>query len=286
MQDPLIQFVIIGVALFMTYQVFNDETEIVKAKRIIIDKSILEVLAGTFERSWLRKPSPVEMQGLVQDHLKEEILYREALALGLDKNDPIIRRRLRQKMEFLNQDISDPPKASDEVLQQFLDKHKDRFTKPPKMSFQQVFFSFGSSGQGKVNAAARLARLGGLSPGETDLATIGDPTLLTKAMRDVDPTAIGRIFGSEFAKQLFTLPTKEWVGPIKSGFGFHLVYIFQIMPGSAPSLAEVRKAVEGEWLAEQREIANERFFKILHDRYTIEIYDDGSYGSDEKTKLQ
>ncbi|MCP4072172.1 MAG: peptidyl-prolyl cis-trans isomerase, partial [Hyphomicrobiales bacterium] len=120
----------------------------------------------------------------------------------------------------------------------------------------------------------------------TDLATIGDPTLLTKAMRDAEPTEIARVFGHEFTKELFDLPTKEWAGPVKSGFGFHLVYIVQLIPGSAPSLTEVRKAVEGEWLAEQRKIANQRFFKILQDRYTVEIYDDGSYGNDEKAKLQ
>ncbi|MCP4071494.1 MAG: hypothetical protein GY742_07100, partial [Hyphomicrobiales bacterium] len=208
----MFQFIIIGVALFATYQFFNDETDSVEEKRIVIDNNMLERLAGTFERSWLRKPSRGELKGLIQDHLKEEILYREALALGLDQNDPIIRRRLRQKMEFLNQDISDPPKASDQVLQQYLDKHEDRFRTPPKMSFKQIFFKSGSSGKGKMNAAAQLSRLDGLSPGETDLATIGDPTLLTKAMRDAEPTEIARVFGHEFTKELFDLPTKEWAG--------------------------------------------------------------------------
>ena len=272
LKDPLFHFVILGAVLFSAYLYVNDDAEVYEPKRIVIDQSLLSRLAGPFEQTWKRKPTTEEVSGLIREYIKEEVLYREALELGLDTNDPVIRRRMRQKMEFLNQDISDPPQATDAVLQVYLDTHQDAFLQPPRASFVQLFFKLDSADD-LERAKVQLLKLEGLSLPETDIAVSGDPTLLTVSMQNSNPAEVARVFGQEFTKELFTLPDRKWAGPIRSGFGIHLVYIEDQTPAEAPMLKDVRKAVEREWLSEQRVIANDRFFQILRDRYTVEVYE-------------
>lgn len=272
LKDPLFHFVILGALLFSTYQLVSDDVEASDPQHIVINQGLVKRLAGSFERSWLRQPTKTELNGLIQEHLKEEILYREALALGLDKDDPVIRRRLRQKMEFLNQDISDPPKASDDVLQQYLDKHQDTFRLPPRVSFSQMFFREDGV-KGRMRAEAALVKFRSHSLSEIDLEAHGDPTLLPARMQDASPASIAKTFGQEFSKELFSLPLNQWVGPIESGFGLHLLYIDSLVPSEAAVLDDVRKNVAREWLSEQRQLTNDRFFQILRDRYVVEISD-------------
>ena len=269
LKDPLFHFVVLGAVLFTAYLYVNDDIEVSEPKRIIIDQNVLARLTVPFEQSWMRKPTEEELNGLVHEYIKEEILYREALELGLDKDDPVIRRRMRQKMEFLNQDVSDPPKATDAVLQAYLDKHKSAFLRPPRASFTQLFFKLDSA-DAIERTKAYLVKLQGLSLDQTDLAAIGDTTLLTASMNDASPAEVARVFGQEFAKKLFTFGELKWVGPIRSGFGIHLVYIEKLVPVEIPALEDTRKAVEREWLSEQRSIANDRFFQILRGRYIID----------------
>jgi parvulin-like peptidyl-prolyl isomerase len=272
LKDPLFHFFILGAVLFSAYLYVNDDVEVYEPKRIVVDQNMLVRLISPFQQTWKRKPTDEEINGLIREYIKEEVLYREALELGLDKDDPVIRRRMRQKMEFLNQDISDPPQATDAILQTYLDKNKDVFVQPPRASFTQVFFKLDSADDIE-RAKAQLVKLEGLSLAETDIAASGDPTLLTVSMRDASPAEISRVFGQEFAKELFTLPDRKWAGPIRSGFGLHLVFIDKQIPAAAPALEDVRKAVEREWLSEQRATANARFFQILRDRYVVEIID-------------
>jgi len=272
LKDPLCHFVILGALLFSAYQLANDAVEAFDPQRIVIEQGVLKRLASSFERSWLRQPTRAELNGLIQEHLKEEILYREALALGLDKNDPVIRRRLRQKMEFLNQDISDPPEASDDVLQQYLNTHQDTFRQPPRVSFSQMFFREDGV-KGRMRAEAALVKFRSHSLSEIDLEAHGDPTLLTARMQDASPASVAKTFGQEFSKELFSLPLNQWVGPIESGFGLHLLYIDSLVPSEAAVLDDVRKNVAREWLSGQRQLANDRFFQILRDRYVVEISD-------------
>jgi len=272
LKDPLFHFVVLGAILFTAYLYVNEDIEVSEPKRIIIDQNVLARLTVPFTQSWMRKPTKEELNGLVHEYIKEEIIYREALELGLDKDDPVIRRRMRQKMEFLNQDISDPPKATDAVLQVYLDKHKSAFVRPPMATFTQLFFRLDSADDVE-RIKAHLVELHGLTIEQTDLAAIGDTTLLTASMIDASPAEVARVFGQEFAKELFTFGDQKWVGPIRSGFGLHLVYIEKLVQSETPALEDIRKAVERDWLSEQRNIANNRFYQILRDRYVVETLD-------------
>ncbi len=272
LHDPLFHFAILGAGLFSAYLYVSDDVDVYEPKRIVVDQNMLVRLISPFQQTWKREPTSEELNGLIREHIKEEVLYREALELGLDKDDPVIRRRMRQKMEFLNQDISDPPRATDEILQTYLDKNKDVFALPPRAFFTQLFFKLDSADD-IARAKAHLVKIEGLSLNETDIAASGAPTLLTSSRQDASPAEVARVFGQEFATELFTLPDRKWAGPIRSGFGAHLVYIEKLIPAKEPALEDVRKAVEREWLSEQRAIANTRFYQILRDRYVVEITD-------------
>lgn len=272
LKDPLFHFAILGAVLFSAYLYVNDDVDVYEPKRIVINQGSLSRLTGPFEQTWKRKPTSEEMNGLIQEYIKEEVLYREALELGLDKNDPVIRRRLRQKMEFLNQDISDPPQATDAILQAYLDKNKDAFVQPPRASFTQLFFKLDSADDIE-RAKEKRVELEALPFAKIDIMANGDPTLLTASMQDASSAEVTSIFGREFAKELFAMPARKWVGPVRSGFGIHLVYIENQTPAAAPALANVRKNVEREWLFEYRDTANARFYQILRDRYVVEILD-------------
>ena len=270
-KDPLFQFVVIGAVLFSTFQFFSEPAVEENANRIVIDNRIINTIAASYERSWMRKPTKIEMDGMIQDYLKEEILYREALKLGLDKNDTVIRRRLRQKMDFLSRDLMEPPAPSNDMLQEYLEANKEKFLTPPRATFSQVYFKFNKSDSAEDRTKSALENLKGLVPGETSLESFGDATMLPGAMNNVTPFDIAKLFGQEFANSLFSLPVKQWAGPTKSGFGLHLIYIDELVPSAPPTLAIVRKTVEREWRDKQRKENNKLVFQAFRDQYDVEI---------------
>ena len=152
LREPLTHFLVLGAALFLLYSHVGDATD-EQPDHIMIDATQIQVLADQFQRTWMRPPTRDELQGLTEDFIKEEILYREALALGLDQNDLIIRRRMRQKMEFLTADLVEQQQVTDAELQTYLEANAERFTEPPRVSFQQVFFSTENGGQERISAA-------------------------------------------------------------------------------------------------------------------------------------
>jgi len=270
--EPLVHFLVLGAALFMLYTGFSGQSAVTNPRHIVVDELQLQRLAQEFQRTWMRPPTRQELDGLVAGFVDEEILYREALALGLDQDDLVIRRRLRQKMEFLNADLTEPPAASDADLQAYLDAHRDAFREPERFSFSQVFLKSGDSGgDARKRAASLLEELQAHPPAAADVTALGDPTLLPDGMQRATADDISRAFGREFADSLVAAPVGEWSGPYASGYGLHLVYIAQHSPASGVVLADVRQAVEREWSAEQRRVANERFYQAMRDRYSIEI---------------
>jgi hypothetical protein len=266
LREPLVHFLLGGLALFALYgQVAGPASS--RPDRIVVSEGRVAMLAQTFERTWMRPPSPAELRGLVDDYVTEEILYREALALGLDQDDLVVRRRMRQKMEFLNEGIAEvEPDEAD--LRAFLEAHPERFALPPRSSFVQVFVASEGLEAARTRAAELLARL---RRGE-DAAALGDPTLLPREMRAATPAQVSQRFGAAFAERLSELPEGAWSGPIPSSFGLHLVKVGERVPGRLPALAEVRDAVAREWAAEQRSRARARFYEALRARYEIEVH--------------
>jgi hypothetical protein len=263
----LVHFLLLGGLLFGAWYVFNDQTPISDANRIVIDEAQVASLAASFQRTWLRLPTHEELAGLVQDRVKEEILYREALALGLDQDDQVIRRRLRQKMEFLSTDLTEPKPPTEAELQAYLDAHRDRFRTSESLSFTQVYLKEDE----QERATALLQRLAGHPPSQLELDQLGDASLLPATMQQANQPEIGRVFGKDFADALSAAALGRWSGPYASPYGKHLVYVSDRQPAQEPKLSEVRTAVEREWQAERGREANARFYQALRERYSVEV---------------
>ncbi len=227
-------------------------------------------LAEQFQRTWMRPPDQRELARLAEDFVKEEILYREALALGLDQNDLVIRRRMRQKMEFINADLVEqqiPPVAE---LQTCLDAHPDKFRRPALLSFQQIYLTTEQSPDAaQRRAAALLVRLE--AEPEAAWQELGDPTLLPPIFSDVSERDIAATLGSDLAQPIAGAPLYRWSGPYTSAFGLHLVRATERSPANLPPLTGARAKVEREWANERRQQTNEHFYQALRERYSVEI---------------
>lgn len=265
LREPLVHFLLGGAALFAIYAWVGDDA-VPERDRIVVDEAQVAALASSFERVWLRPPTRAELEGLVDDFVTEEILYREALELGLDRDDLVVRRRLRQKMEFLNEDLVTAREPSDEELRAYLAAHGDRFQTPARLSFRQVYIDPERPDPEARAAAVRERLTAGAAPD-----SLGDPTLLPAALTRAGAREVAHLFGARFAAELFDRPGTGWQDPISSTFGVHLVRIDEYLPAQMPALEEIRPAVAREWTAEQRAAANRRFHRALRDRYEIDV---------------
>lgn len=271
LREPLVQFLLLGAGLFALHSLVTNAPDR-RPDRIVVDAGQVTRLAQQFQRTWMRPPTRAEIDGLIEDHVTEEILYREARALGLDKDDLVIRRRLRQKMEFLNEDIAAQQQPTDAELQAFLDANPERFRIPERTSFRQMFVRPELHGaDAPKHAAALLARLAAGADDVTTAESLGDATLLRGVLDDATQSEIARTFGGPFAAALAKAPEGRWAGPIASSYGLHLVRVTVRVPGRAPSLAEVRANVEREWSAARRAEASQAFLAALRKRYEISI---------------
>ncbi len=267
--EPLFHFLLAGAALFGLYALVADAPD-VRENRIVIDDRQVSRITEQFQRTWLRQPTENELANLIEEHVREEILYREALAMGLDEDDLVVRRRMRQKLEFMFEDLTAVRDPTDEELGAFLEEHADIFRRPPRVTFRQVFVNVDTRGALAAPAAEEaLARL--RQDEDMDPGTLSDPTLLPAAMAAASPDDIARVFGTELAEQMADLPAGEWSGPVRSTYGLHLVRIDEREPGRMPSLDEVRADVLRDWEGQRRQQANDAFYEALRGRYDIEV---------------
>ena len=218
--------------------------------------------------TWQRPPTEEEFRGLVEEHLKEEVLYREALAMGLDRDDQIIRRRLRQKLEFLTADVVESFEPTDEEAQAYLDAQPDRYRQAPVISFRQVYIrTEPDTEQAGARARAMLVEL--RTAPDIDPEAIGDPFLHPTAFRDITEQQLAGLFGAEFTAQLLDLPVGTWGGPVTSAFGLHLARVDRFEPGRPSTLDEVRDAVVRDLVSERTREAEQRYFEGLLSQYTV-----------------
>jgi len=281
--EPLLQFAVLGVLLFVLFRMLGDPRN-TAPQRVVVTTGQIERLAETWRRTWQRPPTRAELDGLVEDYVREEILYREALALGLDRDDTIVRRRLRQKMEFLSEDLGTPEPASDAELQSFLETHPERFRVEARLSFRQVFLSSERRGEANsVQEAARLLVALQDDPAGADADAAGDPLPLRAELSDATESEVERTFGSRFAVALRDVAPGRWQGPIASAYGLHLVFVRARTPAREPMLEEVRERVQSEWLVQRRREANESVYRRFRERYEVVIEEvaasDGAPGS-------
>ena len=264
-REPLLHFLLIGFALFMYYDLASENAE-APPKRIHVDSGQVQQLAFNFERTWSRPPTPQELDAMIEGHVREEIFYREAMAMGLDQNDPMVRRRMRMKLEFMLEDLSGQD-AGDEVLSGFLKRNPDRFRDDAQVSFRQVYLDPDRRPDLENDASQLLYSLNDGS----DPEALGDQTLTPRSYQLTPQNEVARDFGDEFAREIVSLPAGEWTGPVYSPFGAHLVKIEGRIDARLPELPEIRDEVLREYLAEKREQQKDLAYEKLREDYEVTV---------------
>ena len=266
LREPLLHFLLLGGLLFVLYGLSPapDQTD---DRQIRVTAAQIEQLAAQFSRTWMRPPTEEELAGLIERHIRGEVFYREALAMGLDQDDPYVRNRLGQKLEFLLDDLSAETAPSDETLARYLQEHGERYQAPARVSFQQVYLNPDRHPQLEADATRLLEQL----RAGADPAALGDVSLLAKTFDDLSQPQVARQFGDVFAEALLDLEQGRWIGPIPSGLGAHLVQVGDRQPARPPSLDEVRPQVLRDWQDQQRREQKEQAYARLRQRYAITV---------------
>jgi peptidyl-prolyl cis-trans isomerase C len=269
LREPLLHFALLGGMIFAV-GVWRDREGAKEnaATHIEVTAGTIAWLREGFTRQWHRPPDEHELRGLVTDHVREEVLYREALAMGLDRDDSIVRRRMAQKMEFLTQDIAAAVEPEDAALRRFFADNSERYAKATRMSFRHVFFSKERRGA-KLEADVGEA-LAALTKGASD-ETMGDPFLGEHAFTDANAEEIAAALGREFAGKVTAMPAGEWRGPVASSYGLHLVRVSGRAEPQAVAFEAVRDAVARDFSDERRRTVNREVLEGLKARYRITV---------------
>jgi hypothetical protein len=271
-RQPLVHFLLLGALLFGLHGVVQGAAVPAAAPTLTLDGPTLDQLRSDWQRQWRREPIATEWQTLVDQALRDQVLYQEALALGLDQNDLIIRRRLIQKMEFLMEggvDLAEPQEAD---LQAYLEAHADRYQLPPRFSFDQIYFSGDQRGD-RADGAARqlLARLQSQPRLAQPLEKLGDRTLLPPTYTLATPQQLAHSLGATFAEQVAGITQLGWQGPFTSVYGSHLLRVTDLQPGHPATLAEVRSEVQRDWQRDRQAQQGAANYQRLRDRYRLII---------------
>jgi hypothetical protein len=261
-REPLVHFLVLGAAVFGLFALVDDSPSPVAANQLVLTEDDARRLVAEFEATWRRPPTVEALDFMIGERLREEVYVREALALGLDRDDAVIRRRLQLKMEFLTESGAEAVLPDDAMLQTHLDAHPERFAEPELVAFEQILLDDGVSAEEVDLVEARLNR--GADPGAA-----ARPTLLPPAFRPSSSQIVDGTFGTGFFGALEGLPLDVWTGPVESALGRHLVRVLERQDGRLPSLSEVRDRVEQDWRATFAEKLRQERFEALLARYEV-----------------
>jgi peptidyl-prolyl cis-trans isomerase C len=268
--EPLVHFLLIGVALFLVYSYINRGQGANVNRQIVLTLDDIRQLDISFVSQWHRQPTQEEFAGLVEGFIRQEILYREGLAMGLDKDDTIVKRRMAQKMEFLSEDVASSHEPTTQELKTWYAKNSQRFALPNRATFRHLFFSFDRRGQNAEKGAAEgLAKIAGKPEDSAAARALADPFMFQDYYGDRAPDQLAKEFGPTFAQGLFLLKPGMWQGPIESGYGWHLVWIESIAPGRIPAFEEVEPDVKTAWLAAQKAEGWQKAYAEMRARYDV-----------------
>ena len=265
-QEPLVHFLLIGAVLFLVFELRQEEAS-AAPNQILVDAGQVEQLAARFKRTRLRAPTDIELAALIEGHVREEVYYRQALAMGLDQNDPVLRQRMRQKLEFLLEDLAAEAVPGDEQLTRFMQSHPDRFREEPRLSFTQVYLNPENHSDIAGDAMKVLTRLNNGAPPEME----GDRSLVAQKYQLATRHEITRVFGDSFAQQMVLLEPGGWTGPVYSGYGGHLVRVSAKQAARFPDLPEIRDQVERDYMTERRQELKDITYRKLREGYEIII---------------
>ena len=272
LREPLLHFMFIGAVIYLLYGLFAESLPEADDKTIVVTAGEIEWMQTSWQKRWNRPPTAQEFDGLIQQYIKETVLYREALTMGLNKHDQVIRRRLAQKLEFLAKDLVALTPPTDEELQTYFDTHQDRYQEPALYTFTQVFIDPDKRGDTTLDDAEVIkATLIAQGDAIEDPGALGDDFMLQNYYPEKDAVEIQKLFGSGFAESLLELSPGQWHGPVLSGYGVHIVYVSNITEPPAPVFAEERERVVQDWTTEKGEALNDQFYANLRDGYTVVI---------------
>jgi peptidyl-prolyl cis-trans isomerase C len=271
-REPLVHFLVIGAAIFVLNGLWGKQDAVEQERAITITTGEVTWLTDAWEKRWNRPPTPAERDGLIKQYLREMVLYREAVAMGLDRDDTVIRRRLAQKLEFLSQDLISPQPPTEDEIQAYFEEHIDRYQAPDIMTMTHVFIDPDLRGDKTLaDAEAIKAQLIQLKEPPNDAQSYGDSFMLQSYYPERSEAELLKLFGSGFARSLFELTPQQWHGPVLSGYGTHLVYIHDYIEAGPPLFAEVEDQVRQEWESDKRQQLNEQFIESVVARYDVTI---------------
>ena len=272
LREPLLHFVLIGAAIYALYGVFAEPAVEEDDKTIVVTAGEVEWMRTSWQKRWNRPPTHDEFDGLIQQYIRETVLYREALTMGLNQHDQVIRRRLAQKLEFLAKDLVALTPPTEEDLLAYFEAHKDRYQQPSLYTFTQVFIDPDKRGDATLTDAESIkATLVARGDAIDEAGALGDDFMLQNYYPEKDPLEIQKFFGRGFAQSLVDLSPGEWHGPVLSGYGTHLVYVSGVIEAPPPGFENVRDRVVEEWTSERSEELGEQFYASLRENYTIVI---------------
>jgi predicted ABC-type ATPase len=269
-KEPLLQFLIIGAAIYGAYALFASPEDDYRDNIILVDSNRIDAMISEWESRWNRPPTRQEIDGLIQAYIKEDVLYRQAVAMGLNEDDPITRRRMAQKLEFLTSDLSQLQQPAEGELEQYFEENQESYREPDVISFIQIFIDPDARGDATLVDAAEIleqVRAAGEPTEETSL--LGDRFMLQNYFASATELAIRRQLGSGFAEQVLKLAPGQWHGPVLSGYGVHLVYVYEFVEAPLAEFAKVQDRVLEDWHEVKRDEFNTEFLESLKSRYEI-----------------
>jgi hypothetical protein len=268
LREPLLHFVAIGGLIFALYAALQEPAP-TPANEIVITPQRIEQIATAFEAAWKRPPSAKEIDGLIEQDIREEVYYREAVTLGLDRNDEPVRRRMRMKMEFLMDNSAQLLQPAAGGLERFIADHADDYQHPPRLAFEQVYL-------GERPATERVSKLLDKLRASPDAVPddIGTRSLLPPSMGLSGPQSVDGLFGSGFFERIAQLPTGTWSGPVESGYGAHLIRITRTAPAYTPPLEQIRAAVLRDWRSDKAQLIRDQDYAQRREGYVITIQRD------------
>lgn len=270
MTEPLVIFVLIGALIFAVNAWRSEPGVSVSDRQIVLTEDDLTQMAAGLRLQGLEELTPAQFQNLLEAKIREEVIYREALAMGLEKNDTIVKRRLVQKMDFLAEDLSALREPTEAELRQLLTDHPQDFMFPPRVSFRHIYFSYDEHAeQAQKVAEEALTSVENIAIDAPEAAAIGDPFMFQDYYGDRASEQIGLEFGGMFADALFNLEPGHWTGPIESGFGWHLIFVDNLVPAVTPEFEAVANEVKVQWMDNQRKAFKEVAYAAMRSKYEV-----------------
>lgn len=270
LREPVVHFVLLGLLIWLLDGLAGEGAD----AEIVVTEGDVARIAALWERQWRRPPTPTELRTLVEDRVREEILYREALRLGLDEDDTVIRRRLAQKIAFVSEDRAVPAAPPEAELADYFATHAERYVRPARITLSQIPFT-GDAASAEAAAIEVLERLPGVA--DADLPELGDASMLPRRIAQWTPREVSAEFGRGFLEGLDPASVGRWQGPVRSAFGVHAVRVDGWTPETPATLASARREVERDWLDARRREANDAFYAELQARYDVRV----DYGDHE-----